>query len=83
MRNHKHIFSNTSLILLIPGLFIVSAKRTAFGTFGGKLKDRSATDLAEVASRAAIKAASISPDNIDHVVFGTFMSACWNITKSS
>ncbi|KAH7704181.1 3-ketoacyl-CoA thiolase, partial [Aphelenchoides avenae] len=55
---------------LRQGLFIVSAKRTAFGTFGGKLKDRSATDLAEVASRAAIKAASISPDNIDHVVFG-------------
>ena len=64
---------NASNSSLLPGLFIVSAKRTAFGTFGGKLKDRSATDLAEVASRAAIKAASISPDKIDHVVFGTFM----------
>ncbi|PVU85570.1 hypothetical protein BB559_004584 [Furculomyces boomerangus] len=34
--------------------FIVSAKRTAFGTFGGKLKSLSATELAAIASKAAI-----------------------------
>lgn len=52
------------------GIFVVSAKRTAFGAFGGKLKNHSATDMAEIAARAAIKAASVSPEAIDHVVFG-------------
>ncbi|PVU95083.1 hypothetical protein BB561_002066 [Smittium simulii] len=34
--------------------FIVSAKRTAFGTFGGSLKSLSATELGAIAARAAI-----------------------------
>ncbi|OLY81182.1 3-ketoacyl-CoA thiolase, mitochondrial [Smittium mucronatum] len=34
--------------------FIVSAKRTPFGAFGGKLKAMSATDLAAIASNGAI-----------------------------
>lgn len=50
----------------------MSAKRTAFGTFGGALKNHTATDLAEHASRAAIAAASIKPEKIDHVIFGEF-----------
>lgn len=54
------------------GIFIVSAKRTAFGTFGGKLKDHTATDLATIAARAALQSASIAPENVDHVVFGKF-----------
>jgi len=51
-------------------IYIVGAKRTAFGTFGGKLKSHTATDLAEIASRAALQAASIDPENVDHVVIG-------------
>ena len=30
------------------GVFIVAAKRTAFGAYGGKVKDMTATDLQEV-----------------------------------
>lgn len=41
------------------GVFIVAAKRTAFGTFGGKLKGFTATDLAVESSRAAIAAAKV------------------------
>ncbi|MFH4984976.1 hypothetical protein AB6A40_011685, partial [Gnathostoma spinigerum] len=37
------------------GIFIVGAKRTAFGTFGGSLKNKTATDLAEIAGRAALE----------------------------
>lgn len=51
-------------------LFILSAKRTPFGTFGGSLKDQSATDLGVHASKAAIAQAGISPSDIEHVVFG-------------
>lgn len=55
-----------------PGIFIVSAKRTAFGTFGGKLKGHTATDLAAIASKAALQSASLAPENVDHIVFGKF-----------
>lgn len=51
-------------------IFIVAAKRTPFGTFGGKLKKHSAIDLGVVAAKAALEAGSVSPDAIDHVVFG-------------
>jgi acetyl-CoA acyltransferase 2 len=57
------------------GIFIVSAKRTAFGTFGGKLKDHTATDLATIAARAALQSASIAPENVDHVVFGNVIQS--------
>ncbi|MBK8713166.1 MAG: acetyl-CoA C-acetyltransferase [Deltaproteobacteria bacterium] len=51
-------------------IFIVSAKRTPFGTFGGKLKDVSAIDLGVVAAKAALAAGNVPADAIDHVVFG-------------
>ena len=30
------------------GVFVVAAKRTAFGAYGGKVKDMTSTDLQEV-----------------------------------
>ncbi len=55
---------------LSKDIFIVSAKRTPFGTFGGKLKDFSAIDLGVVAARAALEAGKVAPEIVDHVVFG-------------
>lgn len=49
---------------------VLSGKRTGFGTFGGSLKDFSATDLGVISSEAAITAAGIGPDSIDHTFFG-------------
>ncbi len=49
---------------------ILSAKRTPFGTFGGTLKDLSATDLAVHASQAALAPAGAPVDDFGHVVFG-------------
>ena len=40
-------------------LFIVGAKRTPFGAFGGKLKGLTATDLAVKATAAALSAAKV------------------------
>lgn len=51
-------------------VFIVGAKRTPFGKFGGKLKAFTATDLAVHSSKAAIAAAGISPEKIDETFFG-------------
>lgn len=45
-------------------VFIVGAKRTAFGAFGGKLKEISATDLAVHASKAAIAHSGLKPDKV-------------------
>ncbi len=53
-------------------VFIVAAKRTVFGSFGGGLKTQSATDLGVVAAEAAITASGMDDrkDDFDHVIFG-------------
>jgi len=51
-------------------IYIVAAKRTPFGTFGGALKDFSATDLAVVAAKSALQSGKVSPEAVDSVVFG-------------
>jgi len=55
---------------LAKEIWILAAKRTAFGTFGGSLKDLSATDLAVEAAKAAIAQAGVAPEDIGTVVFG-------------
>src|SRR6185503_303889 len=54
-------------------IVIVAAKRTAFGTMQGALKNTSATDLAVVAAKAALSQSGIGPDRFDHVVVGNVM----------
>lgn len=48
----------------------LSAARTPFGSFGGSLKDRSATDLGVLAAEAALERAGVAPQTVDHVFFG-------------
>jgi len=49
---------------------ILSAARTPIGNFGGALMDVSAAQLGEVAARAAIQRAGITPDRVDETIFG-------------
>jgi len=51
-------------------VFIVGAKRTAFGTFGGALKHMTATHLAAAAAKGALAAGKVDPALVDNVVFG-------------
>lgn len=51
-------------------IFIVAAKRTPFGAFGGKLKKHSAIQLGVIAAKAAMEAGNVDPESIEHVVFG-------------
>jgi acetyl-CoA acyltransferase 2 len=51
----------------------LSGARTGFGTFGGALKDFSATDLGTVASKAALARSGVEPGMVDHVVFGNVL----------
>lgn len=54
---------------------IVSAARTAIGSFGGAFKDVSAVELGVTAAKAAIERAGITPDQIDEVYIGNVLSA--------
>ncbi len=49
---------------------VVSAVRTAIGTFGGGLKDIAPTELAAQVVREALKRANVSGEDVGHVVFG-------------
>ncbi|WP_375767498.1 acetyl-CoA C-acetyltransferase [Archangium gephyra] len=51
-------------------IYFLSGKRTAFGTYGGSLKELSATDLAVESARAALEQAKVSPESIQHVIYG-------------
>jgi len=55
---------------LLRGVFVVGAKRTPFGTFGGKVKDISATHLGAIASKAALESANVKPEQVNSVNFG-------------
>ncbi len=52
---------------------ILDGARTAFGTYGGALREISATDLAIVAARGALERSKVEPARIDHVIFGNVL----------
>jgi len=54
-------------------IVVLSAARTPFGKFCGTLKDLTATELGVAAARAAMARAGVSPEEIDHVVFGNVL----------
>jgi acetyl-CoA C-acetyltransferase len=49
---------------------VVSAVRTAIGTFGGSLKDVPPTQLAALVLRTAVERAGVDPARVGHVAFG-------------
>ncbi len=51
-------------------VYIVAAKRTPFGAFGGKLKGITATDLCKVAASAALEAGKVPPEAVNSVIVG-------------
>ena len=48
----------------------LSAVRTGMGTFGGALKDFSATDLGVFAAQGALERSGVPAEEVNHVVFG-------------
>ncbi|MNF69368.1 Beta-ketothiolase BktB [compost metagenome] len=53
-----------------PEIYVISAVRSAIGTFGGTLKDLPLADLATAVTRAAIERAGVAPEQIGHMVMG-------------
>ncbi len=54
---------------------IVSAVRTAIGSFGGSLKDVSAPELGATVIKEALNRAGVSPDMVDEVIMGNVLQA--------
>lgn len=62
------------------GIYIVGAKRTAFGSFGGSLSKLSATELAVHATKAAIQDAKLEVEQAAELVDAVFVG---NVIGSS
>ena len=56
-------------------LYVVSACRTAIGSFGGSLKDVSAATLGTIVAAEALSRAGVAPDRVDEVLLGCVLSA--------
>ncbi|RSK52058.1 acetyl-CoA C-acetyltransferase [Bacillus canaveralius] len=54
---------------------IVSAVRTAIGSFNGSLKDVSAPELGAIAIKGALEKAGVSPNQVDEVIMGNVLQA--------
>jgi acetyl-CoA C-acetyltransferase len=54
----------------MSGIFVISAVRTAIGTFGGSLRKFEPGELATRVTREAIRRGGAHPSAIGHVVFG-------------
>ncbi|XP_043663038.1 3-ketoacyl-CoA thiolase, mitochondrial [Drosophila teissieri] len=57
------------------GIYIVAAKRTAFGTFGGSLKGINQTQLQTTAAKAALDAAGLKGEQVDTVIVGNVIAS--------
>lgn len=56
-------------------VYIVSAVRTPMGSFGGSLKDFTATQLGAVAIKGAVEKAGIKPEQVNDVLMGCVIQA--------
>lgn len=54
---------------------IVSAVRTPIGKFGGSFKDTSARTLGTITVKEALTRATLTPDQVDTVIFGNVLQA--------
>jgi acetyl-CoA C-acetyltransferase len=56
-------------------VYIVSAVRTPIGSFGGGLKDFSATQLGAIAIKAAVERAGLKPEQVQEILMGCVLQA--------
>lgn len=62
-------------MLSSKAIYIVGAKRTPFGAFGGSLKALSATELGTHCTQAALTAAGVDPSLVNAVFFGNVIAS--------
>src|SRR5258708_39693583 len=54
-----------------PEVVVLSGVRTAIGSYGGSLKDKHPTEIGAAVVREAVKRATVKPEEVEHVVFGS------------
>jgi len=59
----------------MSGVFLVAAKRTPFGSFGGSLKGFSATQLGVASTTAALQSIDLDPALVNSVFFGNVIQS--------
>lgn len=67
----------------VENVYILEGARTPFGSFGGSLKDVSATELGVIASKEAIKRSEIDPTEIDFSIIGNVIHTSKNASYMS
>lgn len=55
--------------------YIISAKRTAVGSFLGSLANTSAVELGTAVAKAVLEESGVAPEKIDEVIIGSILSA--------
>ncbi|MBP1155733.1 MULTISPECIES: acetyl-CoA C-acetyltransferase [unclassified Paenibacillus] len=56
-------------------VYLIDGARTAFGDFGGSLKNVSAIELAVESAKRAMERASVAPEEIDQVILGNVIQS--------
>lgn len=59
----------------MKSVYIVAAKRTPLGSFGGSLSGFSAVELGVIATKAAIEQSGVDPNLVDEVFYGNVCQA--------
>ena len=55
-------------------VYIVNCCRTAIGSFGGSLKDTSASELGAIVVKEALRRSRVAPEQVDEVMFGCVLT---------
>ena len=75
MKLQKYSTVKHVVFMLHQPVYIVSAVRTPIGSFGGALKDFSATHLGAIAIKAAVERAGLQPEQVQEVLMGCVLQA--------
>ncbi len=62
-------------MIIMKEVYILSAVRTPIGSFGGSLKDFTATQLGAIAIKGALEKAGVNPKDVDDVLMGCVIQA--------
>jgi acetyl-CoA acetyltransferase family protein len=58
---------------MTSNIYILGGARTPMGEYAGRLRDVSAIELGAIASKAGMTRTGVTPDMVDHVVFGNVL----------
>jgi acetyl-CoA C-acetyltransferase len=73
--SYKHLNNHKENLVMSRKVFIVAAKRTAIGSFGGGLSSLSASQLGAKVVADLLKVSNLKTDEVDEVLMGNVLQA--------